>query len=63
MSPLDYRMYQELEDHDYPLEVIIIGMAQLLSTGLDVNSIDSYSLLKLRQAVDNQLELLKAKIH
>ena len=56
-------MLQELEDHDYPLEVIIIGMAQLLSTGLDVNSIDSYSLLKLRQAVDDQLELLKARIH
>lgn len=56
-------MLTELEDHDYPLEVIIIGMAQLLSTGLDVNSIDSYSLLKLRQAVDDQLELLKARIH
>jgi hypothetical protein len=56
-------MLQQLEDKDYPLDAMIVGLAQLLCSGLEVNSIDSYTLLKLKQAIEIQLELLEANIH
>jgi len=56
-------MLPQLEDQDYPLDLLIVGLAQLLTTGMKVDDIDHYTLKKLKDAATTQLELLEAKIH
>jgi len=56
-------MLPQLEDQDYPLDLLIVGLAQLLTTGMKVDDIDHYTLKKLKDAAITQLELLEAKIH
>jgi hypothetical protein len=56
-------MLQTFEDQDYPLDLLIVGLAQLLTTGMKVNDIDPYTLGKLKAAVTTQLDLIEAKIH
>ena len=56
-------MLQQLEDADYPLDLLIVGLAQLLTTGMKVDDIDHYTLKKLKDAATTQLELLEAQIH
>lgn len=56
-------MLQQLEDQDYPLDLLIVGIAQLLTTGMKVNDIDPYTLKKLSAAVTTQLDLIEANIH
>ncbi len=56
-------MLQQLEDSDYPLDFLIVGIARLLSSGMKVDDIDHYTLAKLKDAVTTQLDLLEAQIH
>ena len=56
-------MLQQLEDADYPLDLLIVGLAQLLTGGMPIEGIDPYTLKKLQAAVTTQLDLIEAKIH
>ena len=56
-------MLPQLEEQDYPLDLLIVGLAQLLTSGMKVTDIDHYTLGKLKDAVVMQLDLIEANIH